>query len=151
MGWWSEDIMGGDGPCDIQYAMLHKLGTKLDEVDDWGDNIYVLKKVTGTKILEFASELKYYDYEEVWQTIGFQLIDHGLPMTDKVRENVVRATKMEIDEGATSWCSPEGRLAKLREFLSIVESYPREGAKVALRKFLEHRRLRSRTDCGRSV
>jgi hypothetical protein len=133
MGWWSEDIMGGDGPCDIQCMFDREFGTRIDEEDEWGE--YELPaKVAGNKVIDFADKAikDYFDFEEVWQAIGYIMIDAGMPMTDSVRKKVLRATDSEIEGGAESWCSPEGRLEKLREFRAIVDAYPSEGGRVEM-------------------
>jgi hypothetical protein len=132
MGWWSEDIMGGDSPMDIACMFDREFGTEIKD-SEWGD--YDLpKRVAGTKVLEFGEKCiaDYFDFEEVFQAIGFIMIDNGMPMTDRVRKKVLAATDLEIEGGAESWSSPKGRLKKLREFRSIVETYPRVGAATTM-------------------
>lgn len=111
MGWWSDDIMGGDPPYDIQ-AHFEELAAP----------------VTPEKAIELISKLAkewYWEEPIIKQVVGFQMIERGYEMSDALRALVIDG--IDNDE-SDDWNDPEKRKRKLAEFKAIVLAYPAEGA-----------------------
>jgi hypothetical protein len=117
MGWWSEDIMGGDTPLDIESYwndeeekdvrsfynhILSKWG--VDEDDPWTE-------------LSFLST-----------PIAFCAMRDGIPIDDAFKQMVYEHIKKE---DLTTWSDPESRDRALTDFKNLLIEY-KEGSDIEM-------------------
>jgi hypothetical protein len=135
MGWWSESIMGGDTPYDIEGAFEDAFGTT-DRY--WGSVMPAPKyKVpTAEESRQWLNDYLANSYEPdapiAKQVAGFKLMQRGAPMADDVRALVLEGIDEEISEGCEEWSDPQLRLDTLADFRKLVVAYPAEGGKAEL-------------------
>lgn len=103
MGWWSEDIMGGDTPLDIEIWWKD-------------DNIK-----TDQQAYDFAVKAcgKWGDDPVTWQVTGWLMIRENIKMSQRTADKVIEMA--EADEWAA-----EGNRARqevIDDFIEIVRDY----------------------------
>ena len=117
MGWWSESIMGGDSPLDLECDFNHEYG---------------LGKASPEQAVEFIKEKLPFSGSEqhiVKQVVGFIMIQRQCEMSDELRQLVLEGI---AEEDLESWKDPDARNRVLTDFKQIVLAYPTNGGKVDL-------------------
>lgn len=114
MGWWSESIMGGDSPLDVEIRYNDSHVRTAEEAVD-----VIEKTIADWRCEEHA----------IKQAVGFCHIRNGLPMNDELRELILEGI---AEEDISVWNDPEERDRRLTEFKQIVEAYPAKGGRVDL-------------------
>lgn len=121
MGWWSESIMGGDTPYDIQFCFEEQFGLAQTPTTD-----------EAVAFIGASIEDSPYNAHVIKQVTGFIMMERSAPMNDELRRLVLEGIDEEISEGATQWQDPSLRLTALSDFRALVEAYPAEGGRVDL-------------------
>lgn len=127
MGWWSESIMGGDQPLDIQADFEDCFASATAENSE-----SVIGPITADEALAFMhDQIKEDDDPVTRQVVGFLLIQNGAPLPEEARKLVLEGIDQEIN-AESDWNDPALRHKALSDFAAIVEVYPAEGGKVDL-------------------
>lgn len=138
MGWWDEGIMGGDTPLDFKGNFEDTFGSTDPEYNQYliedGKPPIPFVKPEPQAVVTFINEnsQRWGDDEILRQVAGFLVMERGAPMNDELRGMILDGIDQEINEGATSWNSPETRIARLQEFRKAVVAYPDSGADVSM-------------------
>ena len=154
MGWWSETIMGGDAPLDVEYDVLRlaKLvnddGSDADSADDdyfrWEEHPARVKVA-----LEAVPLARWEELFAVWgadgdggvahQVVALMHMASGAKLPDTIAQAAIVACETEDTSG---WGEPQARQARLDEFAAAVRGYdgtptvmPQEGL---MDKLAEH-------------
>ena len=120
MGWWSESIMGGDEPLDIEGCFD----------DEFGENKSALTADAAVEFINGDMVNKYgFEPAIVKQVTGYLTIKRAGPFNDELRRLVIEGIDEELED-TSDWSEPELRVATLNEFKRLVEAYPDTGALV---------------------
>lgn len=125
MGWWSENIMGGDEALDFFDEMLDILG--IDDTD-----IIPKKKFDVEKILFYFKNKHYYsklnsnwnwmentdEGNIFYQVLGLQMMLSGVIIPDDLKEKIIKAA--EKDEWATD---NDERKEEMNRFIKNIKNY----------------------------
>lgn len=113
MGSWSYEIMGGDGPldveCDFEATFENRIPTMKESL------AFILSQ----------------DHSELITAAGFILIRAGAPICGDARFQLLKAIDLEI-ACIDDWSDPLAREKALDDFKIVVENYPENGGLVAL-------------------
>lgn len=132
MGWWSDSIMGGDAPLDIEFSFEERFGTN-DAEKASEEEFPEFRLPTSEETVEFITRMtKDEDNNLVKQVTGFLVMERAAPMSDELRHLVLEGIDGEIKEGAQDWDDPASRLQTLSNFRDLVAVYPSTGATVEL-------------------
>lgn len=126
MGWWSDDIMGGDTPLDLQGDFEDKFGA-LDPYEGQFEDVatpptFVLP--TPEQSIAFIEERLGYDGEITKQVVGFMLLERGAPLNDRLRALINEG--LDEDE-SENWNDSGSRAVRINEFRQLLAQYPDEG------------------------
>lgn len=122
MGWWSDDIMGGDTPSDCFSTICETVGVKYD-----GSNPGVFTAEVANENLDKLTELAEKEESEfiiMRQVIGFKLMMAGAKMPARIRELAIIAA--QDDE----WVKEEGAVLRKKvmdRFIESLEAYNKDG------------------------
>lgn len=145
MGWWSESIMGGDGPWDWKGEFEDTFGSEDETFNEYrvedGKEPLPFVVPTAEAALAFITKTEenvtqFYKMSEdgaiLRQVTGFLLLERGAPLNDELRAAILWGIDEELAGGCETWCSPDQRIAELQGFRKLVESYPDAGAKIEM-------------------
>ena len=140
MGWWSESIMGGDGPLDCLGYIGDAIGLEYDFdalPDDYRENTFFGYRFTR-EILEseWKSLLAIDDRigDGVFaQVVAAAFLWAGAKMPDIIKVRAInRAMEELLGLKDAGWKSPDSRTASLLEFIEKVEAHWQGGERVEL-------------------
>ena len=119
MGWWSEDIIGGDIPLDVIYEIYNACGK--EEFDDNGDEVELTKEDINSnidKILKLKSGYDGDDENIFYQVLGYMIMERGATLSNDLKQKIINAC--ENDEYATE---SSKRLEIIKNFIDTVKLY----------------------------
>lgn len=133
MGWWSDSIMGGDAPLDIEFGFEERFGTN-DAEKASEEEFPEFRMPTAEESVEFINEMIRggEDNNLVRQVTGFLVMNRAAPMSDELRRIILEGIDDEIKEGAQDWDDPASRVQTLSDFRELVTAYPSAGGTVEL-------------------
>lgn len=118
MGWWSETIMGGDSPLDIQdgiYAMLNIEKFPKDN-DGRADIPKEILEKEQDRIVESLPDDE--DLNIGLQVVGIMMMEVGAKISDKNKQLIIKAA--ENDE----WAKEDNKRRKyIEDFISALEKF----------------------------
>ena len=119
MAWWSETIMGGDGPLDALYVIAKSIGVKSCYEDssldcDSEDNLhgYALTHeglVNGLPSLLVRLRTVKYEPDQYWQVLGAVALHTGVKLPEDVLARVIEAC-----ESDPMWHDDNGYYSEVR-------------------------------------
>jgi hypothetical protein len=127
MGWWSEDIMGGDDPLDIQYLIYTALG--LEEHDEEVE--IPAHKFDYDKIIAFTSKDDDYwltgDTGNIFhQVLGVMMMRSGAVIDDALKAKFIEAAEKDEWANGTDGYEDESdvkRQKKMQQFIATLKEY----------------------------
>ena len=129
MGWWSEDIMGGDSPLDLQSFIYDALDINQYPNDDYEKVVKIPKDAFNyEKIIKYLKDKdadNYYltgdDGNIFHQVLGVMMMEVGAPISDELKANMIIAA--EQDEWANEDGGNEDRKVRMNNFIATLKSY----------------------------
>jgi hypothetical protein len=119
MGWWGYGITEGDSPYDV--------------IDAWEEQ-FGKSRVTSEDALMFINEQHRrwgnYDSEIVVQTVGFIMVEAGMPISDELRQKILDACDADQSD---RWNSVDERKAAIAQFRKAVAEY--DGTPIEIRQY----------------
>ena len=119
MGWWSEDIIGGDSPLDVIYEIYNACGK--EEFDDDGNKVELTKEDINSnidKILKLKSGYEDDDENIFYQVLGYMIMERGATLSNNLKQKIINAC--ENDEYAEE---SSKRLEIIKNFINTVKFY----------------------------
>lgn len=119
MGWWSETIMGGDGPLDLEIMF----------------NDYISKKESSELFAKYLSFMledlkngKFKDYNNhiAQQVLGYMVMTQGIELNDVTKEILElckEGAETELKYGCDGWSNPEARMKNLFALINACNNY----------------------------
>lgn len=98
MGWWSTDILGGDGPLDFEDEFFEI--AKVDKFPESGEIADIPKETVEKCINEFVTVIEKDTYEPWigWQVLAVTVMKVGAKVTDSIKNKMIEAC--DADEWA---------------------------------------------------
>lgn len=130
MGWWSEDIMGGDTPLDIQGLMFEAAGL----TDDEGLDIFAAQeypKDLATRlykampaIIKTYKHFDKYDSSVWYQVAATVVMRAGMPVTDNRIKGLLKMAIRQAPKDEWALEDPNGpRAEKINELIEKIMAY----------------------------
>jgi len=121
MGWWSEDILGGDGPLDELYAIEDRIG--IDELYPLSA-IDEIKRKRIVQAVEDKTDLliDYLSSDGDALVLAAVILSVGANLDHRIKDAAIKAVDSE-NPLEDNWCNPEARQRILKEFREILVSY----------------------------
>ena len=135
MGWWSENIMGGDTPLDIESFIYHALEIEQfpdQENDNYGEVIKIpADKFDYDKIVAY---LKNREKDDYWlkgdygnifhQVLGVLMMKFGAPISDDLKKKMIEAAENDVWANGDEYDeADEDRKSKMDDFIKTLNSY----------------------------
>lgn len=132
MGWWSEEVMGGDSPMDWEGDISDMVGGHFDS--DEG-HVYTREQIEA-KLSDVVAHIEAakYDREIGFQVLGVLALKKGAHLPDDVKERIIRAA--EEDE----WAKEGDRMRKahMKDLITKVRAHePGEVVEVPSKELLD--------------
>ena len=123
MGWWSDDIMGGDSPLDWKADICDVMKGK-NSFSKYGDDDLFTGKMIQENLDKILKKIaKGYDEEERQiglQVLGCMVLSSGAKIPAKVRNQIIKAAEEDI------WMKENlenrGRAKKIKEFIKDMKT-----------------------------
>ena len=128
MGWWSEDILGGDGPLDTIAEIEDILEIEdlypLDAVEEKSKVAQAIEEKTE-QLVELMDKSDHI-YSEVLAVV---IMSMGAKMDHRIKTAALQAAQSEnpVQDG---WGNPEARQTVLDEFCDLVEKYDNKPVQI---------------------
>ena len=144
MGWWSDDIMGGDTPLDIESFIYDALEVNQFPEDEDGQIRIPKDKFNYKKIVKY---LKGRDSEDYYvtgdgfnifhQVLGIMMMEAGAPINHTLKNKMIKGA--ENDEWANEDLenNDEGRRDKMDAFISVLGKYGGTPTKINSKGLME--------------
>jgi len=130
MGWWSDDIMGGDTPLDLQSFIYDALGLEQYPNDR---NKELIIPADGYDYKKIVKYLKDRDGDDYWlksdtgnifhQVLGVMMMNSGATINKTLKAKMIKAAKNDewANEGLED--NDEGRRDKMDAFITKLKAY----------------------------
>jgi hypothetical protein len=128
MGWWSDDVMGGDTPLDIESFIYDAVGINKYPEDSDEEVRIPSDAFDYKKIVKF---LKDRDGDDYWlkgdtgnifhQVLGILMMESGAPINKTLKAKMIKAAQQ--DEWANEDGGDEDRKDKMDAFITKVKNY----------------------------
>jgi hypothetical protein len=128
MGWWSDDIMGGDTPLDLQSFIYDALGF-IQYPEDSDEEVRIPSD--GFDYKKIVKFLKDRDGDDYWlksdtgnifhQVLGILMMESGAPINKTLKAKMIKAAKN--DEWANEDGGDEDRKDKMDAFIAKLKNY----------------------------
>lgn len=151
MGWWSEGVMGGDGPCDVEAEILEILNIGGDFFDRFSnerelpEDIEMVRATFTKKLDEIIKMIEDEAVEDMgigYQVLGVQMMRFGVPISDELKAKIVEAANNDewaADDKTRQHCM-QSFVADLQKYDNKTPtelSEPDEGLFAALAEHLD--------------
>tara|TARA_Y100000310_G_C20551922_1_gene748513 strand:+ start:650 stop:1114 length:465 start_codon:yes stop_codon:yes gene_type:complete len=127
MGWWDVGAMDGDTPLDIvgRYGQLVELECDYDADKDTLYGFAFTQEMINQQLPRLYECALSGEYDkEIWgQVLGVLIMHYGACMPREIREHILDS----IEEDPWKLEGDEPRVAAMRDFGLVVESYPALG------------------------
>ena len=129
MGWWSEDIMGGDTPLDFQGSIYEKLGSNWQASQSEKKRVFdqasakTLAELIPTIVTQWGCGEPGEDFHTNETSIGYQVLavemmGCGSPISDSLKADMLQWIPLD------GWSQEdEDRKAKITELVEKLNSY----------------------------
>lgn len=125
MGWWSDDVMGGDTPLDLQSFIYDALD--INQYPEGDEDISIPADAFDyKKIVKYLKDREGNDY---WlkgdtgnifhQVLGIMMMESGAPINKTLKAKMIKAAK--LDDWACE--GDEDRRDKMDSFISVLNQY----------------------------
>jgi hypothetical protein len=128
MGWWSDDIMGGDTPLDLQSFIYDALGF-IKYPEDSDEKVRIPSD--GFDYKKIVKFLKDRDGDDYWlksdtgnifhQVLGVMMMESGAPISKTLKNKMIKAAQQ--DEWANEDGGDEDRKDKMDAFIAKLKNY----------------------------
>lgn len=150
MGWWSEDIMGGDTPLDIKSFIYDAL-----DIKQYPDDNYDKKVIIPSDVFDYDKIVKYVndrDSDNYWltgdtgnifhQVLGVMMMESGASISDKLKAKMTLAAVEDewgfgYTRGEFSEEGDEDRAKKMNQFIDTLINYDETPTKITSKGLFE--------------
>lgn len=134
MGWWSEDVMGGDTPLDLQSFIYNAL-----DIKQYPDKDYEGEIVIPSNVYDYDKIVKHLAKDdEYWlngntnnifhQVLGVMMMESGAPISDELKANIIIGA--EKDQWANEDGGDELRKKIMDSLIETIKSYDGTPTKI---------------------
>ena len=131
MGWWSDDIMGGDTPLDLESFIFSALEIEQNPEGDYDKEVIIPADAFDYK--KIVKYLKDRDGDDYWltsdtgnifhQVLGIMMMKSGAPINKTLKAKMIKAAKNDEWANEDLEHNDEGRRDKMDAFITKLKNY----------------------------